>query len=298
MQPGSPAREELDSGSVIPMEQTSISVQFDQVLTTLQAPVREDLQIFLQGVRRRALRPADGGGEGFRESFRTSPAAYRYTAAGQRGPPRHRAGRPGRLRSQLRRPSSARSTTTRSSSRTWSPTCASSPARSPPRARRWSRRSHELPRALAEGRPALAKLNAAFPAAARLRARGAARGPGRQQGARTAQPVHRPASQPRLQAGAARPGQGPAPDDPAARAARPTPLPFLEEARALSSCFNNVVIPWGNTDDPRRPTASTRRRQVYKETGYGLTGIAGESRSGDANGQYFRVPPAAAPTRS
>jgi hypothetical protein len=30
---------------------------------------------------------------------------------------------------------------------------------------------------------------------------------------------------------------------------------------------------------------------VYKETGYGLVGISGESRSGDANGQYIRVQP-------
>jgi hypothetical protein len=52
-----------------------------------------------------------------------------------------------------------------------------------------------------------------------------------------------------------------------------------------------VIIPWsadevgnGQTDgagDPINP--------VYQETGYGLVGIGGESRSGDANGQYIRV---------
>ena len=30
-------------------------------------------------------------------------------------------------------------------------------------------------------------------------------------------------------------------------------------------------------------------RSVFEETAYGLSGIAGESRSGDANGQYIRV---------
>ena len=40
-----------------------------------------------------------------------------------------------------------------------------------------------------------------------------------------------------------------------------------------------------------RPPATRSRRSatVYKETAYGLAGIAGESRSQDANGQYIRV---------
>ncbi len=88
VQPGTPGAEELDSGDVIPLEQTSISVQFDQVLTSLQAPVREQLQVFLKefGTALCGENPPEGGcepgsgGEGFREVFRTSPAAYRYTA--------------------------------------------------------------------------------------------------------------------------------------------------------------------------------------------------------------------------
>ena len=40
----------------------------------------------------------------------------------------------------------------------------------------------------------------------------------------------------------------------------------------------------GSTDSSGDPISPT-----YKETGYGLVGIAGESRSGDANGQYIRV---------
>ena len=38
-----------------------------------------------------------------------------------------------------------------------------------------------------------------------------------------------------------------------------------------------------------RTTRTAQSGRVYKETGYGLVGIAGESRSGDANGQYIRV---------
>jgi hypothetical protein len=65
-------------------------------------------------------------------------------------------------------------------------------------------------------------------------------------------------------------------------------LPFLEQARALSSCFNNVVIPWSNTTIPNSDSDPPAGK-VYQETAWSLPGIAGESRSGDANGQEFRV---------
>jgi hypothetical protein len=71
-------------------------------------------------------------------------------------------------------------------------------------------------------------------------------------------------------------------------------IPFLHQSRALSSCFNEVIVPWSNktvpnstppSGDPSFPSPG----KVYQETGYGLAGISGESRSGDANGQYIRV---------
>ena len=62
----------------------------------------------------------------------------------------------------------------------------------------------------------------------------------------------------------------------------------MEQARALSSCFTHVVIPWSN-DSVVPVEVGHPVGKVYEETGYGLVGIAGESRSGDANGQYIRV---------
>jgi hypothetical protein len=63
-------------------------------------------------------------------------------------------------------------------------------------------------------------------------------------------------------------------------------IPFLHQSRALSSCFNQVIIPWSNShvNDPDFPTP-----KIYQETAYGLEGISGESRTGDANGQPVRV---------
>jgi hypothetical protein len=66
--------------------------------------------------------------------------------------------------------------------------------------------------------------------------------------------------------------------------------PFVAGLGALSGCFNNVILPWANdhvSADAAYPFADGTT--VYKQTAYGLSGVAGESRSGDANGQYVRA---------
>jgi phospholipid/cholesterol/gamma-HCH transport system substrate-binding protein len=47
--PGSPSADNLDSGSIVPVTQTSTAVQIDQVLTSLQSNTRTDLQKLLKG---------------------------------------------------------------------------------------------------------------------------------------------------------------------------------------------------------------------------------------------------------
>src|SRR5262249_31569374 len=47
--PGSPRAHELSSGDTIPITQTSTAVQLDQILTSLQAPDRANLQKLLEG---------------------------------------------------------------------------------------------------------------------------------------------------------------------------------------------------------------------------------------------------------
>ena len=49
IQPGSPSAPDLHDGGTIPVGQTADPVQFDQVLTSLQAPVRENLRATLFG---------------------------------------------------------------------------------------------------------------------------------------------------------------------------------------------------------------------------------------------------------
>lgn len=49
LKPGSPSAPELPDEGTIPITQTATAVQLDQILTTLQAPDRENLQRLLQG---------------------------------------------------------------------------------------------------------------------------------------------------------------------------------------------------------------------------------------------------------
>ena len=49
LDPGSPSAPDLDSGDTIPVSHTSTAVQFDEVLSALQSPVRGDLNRLLEG---------------------------------------------------------------------------------------------------------------------------------------------------------------------------------------------------------------------------------------------------------
>jgi phospholipid/cholesterol/gamma-HCH transport system substrate-binding protein len=285
LHPGSPGAPELDSGSVVPESQTSYSVQFDQVLTSLQAPVRENLQLFLREFGDALDRY--GGAKGFQESFRTSPAAYRYTAQVNEAllgeQPGDLAGFTSNLDIVARElnSDSAALQGLISNLNTVAGSFAADQA---------SLREAivELPRTLAAGRPALYKLNRAFPV---LRAFAREALPGVKSANKAldfANPwigqLRQLISKEELR-GLVNDLRPTIPDLAALSSAS---LPFLEQARALSSCFNNVVIPWSDTEIPNTDSDPAAAK-VYQETAYGLTGVAGESRSGDANGQEFRV---------
>jgi phospholipid/cholesterol/gamma-HCH transport system substrate-binding protein len=285
LHPGSPSAPELHSGSVIPETQTSSSVQFDQVLTSLQAPVRQDLQIFLKEFG--GALDKYGGAKGFQESFRTSPAAYEYTSQVNQALLGRQPGDLAGFVSNL--DVVARELNTNSSAlqglitnfNTVSGDFAAHQA---------SLRDAiiELPKALAVGRPALFHLNQDFPA---LRAFAREALPGvksANQALDYANPwigqLRQLISQNELRGLV----DDLRPTVPDLAALSNDSLPFLEQSRALASCFNNVVIPWSNTSIPNTDSDPAAAK-VYQETAYGFTGVAGESRSGDANGQEFRV---------
>jgi phospholipid/cholesterol/gamma-HCH transport system substrate-binding protein len=285
LHPGSPNAPDLNSGSTVTEDHTSYSVQFDQVLTTLQAPVRQNLQVFLKefgdGLDKY------GGAEGFQESFRTSPAAYRYTSEVNDA---LLGTQPGDLAGFVRNFGTVAAELNQNSSDLQGLVTNLDTVSGAFAASQQSLRDAiiELPRVLAVGRPALFKLNRDFPA---LRAFAREALPGTK-AANAALDYANPwigqlrqlISQEELRGLVEDLG----PTIPDLASLTNASLPFLEQSRLLSSCFDRVVIPWSDSNIPNNDSDPPAGK-VYEETAYGLVGVGGESRTGDANGQEFRV---------
>ena len=288
LQPGSPNAEEIKDGHTFPVNQTAYSVQLDQILTTLQGDVRTDLQIFLNQFGNALTKY--GGAKGFQELYRTSPEANRYTSQVNEA---FLGTEPGDLGGTIkgldrvvrglgRNEETLKDLVT--NFRIFSGSFAAEDVA-------LGQAIEELPNALEASRPAFANLNSSFPA---LRAFAREALPGVEstpETLRAATPfitqVRELVAKDELRGLVA----DLRPTIPKlARLSRES-IPFMDETRALSSCFNEVVIPWSQDTveplDPNYPHEAVGR--VFEETGYGLSGIASESRSGDANGQYIRV---------
>jgi phospholipid/cholesterol/gamma-HCH transport system substrate-binding protein len=282
--PGSPSAPELDEGETIPITQTSNSVQLDQVLSTLQADVRGNLQLLLRELGDAFQKY--GGAEGFRELYRSGGPAYKNTALVNEallGTEAHDLSRLVRnfdvvARALDKNEPQLKDLVTNLRTVTGSFAAEAAALRAA---------IAELPGVLRVARPTFANLNASFPFV-RAFAREAL------PGTRTA-PAAIDAATPfiaqlrRLVSRAELRGLTAdlRPTVPQLAKLARRQRPFMEQARALSSCFNRVTIPWGNDTIPDsffEPTGP-----IYKETGYGLVGLNGESRSGDGNGQLFRV---------
>jgi phospholipid/cholesterol/gamma-HCH transport system substrate-binding protein len=288
---GSPSAEEAEDGFTFPINQASNTVELDQILTTLQADVRRDLQTFLNQFGNALVEY--GGAEGFRELYRTSPPAFRHTAEVNEAllGTEH-----GDLRGMLRGMSRvfrglARNEEALGDLVTNLRIVTGSFARQD---LALGEAIEELPRVLEASEPAYANLNASFPT---LRAFAIEALPGVRTTPATIEAatpfvrqVRRLVSRPELR-GLVADLRPTVPH--LARLARQTES-FLQQSRQLSSCFNEVVIRWANdTVDPQTraggeyPHDPTGR--VFEVTGYGISGISGENRSGDANAHYLRT---------
>ena len=78
LETGSPSAPAMEEGDRIPYANTSAPVQLDEVLTSLQAPVRRDLQIALDQLG--GALANEGGTEGLREVARSAGGAAKQTA--------------------------------------------------------------------------------------------------------------------------------------------------------------------------------------------------------------------------
>jgi virulence factor Mce-like protein len=283
VEPGTPGAAEIEDGATIPINQTAVPVQFDQLLTSLQTDTREDLKTLLDEYGNALDK---GGAEAFNRSIPYWKPAYRDTAIvgeAMLGEERHDLSgyvdHFGATAAALdRNPVQLKSLITDFN------TTAAAFAREDDNLRA---AIAELPRTLSAAQPALAALNDAFPP---LRAFTADLRPGVRSSEATLDasiPLVRQlrglVSEDELRGLAA----DLRPTIPAlARLSRES-IPLSRQGRLMASCQNETILPWANdtVEDKQFPA----KGPVYSEAPKGFVGLAGESRTGDANGQWFRV---------
>jgi phospholipid/cholesterol/gamma-HCH transport system substrate-binding protein len=283
LHPGSPSAPTVGDGDTIPVNQTSAPVQIDQILGTLQTDTRKDLRRVLDEL---STGLGGQGGAGFNRSIPYWKNAYERGAIASDatlGILQHD------LSGYIKNAGATAEALDRNDVQLKSlitdfNTTAHAFA---VRDTDLSNAIAELPRTLRAGRPALASLNAAFPPLRRFirdfRPGVRSSGPALDASIPFAQQL-RLAVQPAELRGLVHDLR---PTVPALTQLQQATLPLYEQVRAASSCQNEVIQPWTHDkiDDPAFPTDRT----VYQESTKPLGGLAGESRSGDANGQWFRV---------
>ncbi len=283
LEPGSPSAPVVDEGHVFPINQASSPVQIDQLVTTLQTDTREDLKRLLGSL---STAYKGGGAAGFNRSQRFWKEAYRDSAIvndatlGQAD---------GDLSGYIKGAGA---------------TAAALDANAPQlkalitdlntTARAFAVKDDqlratltELPRTLRAGLPALKELNRAFPPVRRLvvalRPGTRSTGPAIDASLPFLRQARALVSTPELRGLTS--DLGPTVVS-LADLNRVTP-PLLLQGRSLAACQNEVVLPFTSDTIPDEQFPSSG--PVFQDAVKTLPGLAGESRSGDANGQWFRV---------
>ena len=283
LSPGTESSPELEDGGTIPVQQTAAPVQLGQIFAVLQKDTRENIR----SVFREYGSALEGeGAAGFNRSIPYWEEAYRDTALVQDatlGLGEHdlsdyvdSAGRV--ARGLDRSPEALRALITDFD------TAAGAFARE---ATNLETAIGELPRTIQAARPALQKLNEAFPAVRRLTAD--LRPTVRETGLTIdvsfpfIQQTRRLLSKAELR-GLVADLRPTVPD--LARLTRDT-VPLYEALRESAGCENELFDKFSNDTVPDPVFPATGK--IYEEAPKPLPSLAGESRSGDANGQYFHV---------
>ena len=283
LKPGTPSAPTLDDGDTIPVQQTATPVQLDQVLTALQSDTREDLRTLLYEY---STALGGQGAKGFNRSIPYWEPAYKNTAIvndallGQNE---------GDLRGWVRNMGATAQALDRNATALKSLVTDFNTT-----ARAFARESGnleaaiaELPRTLRAAQPALGALNAAFPSVRALVAdlRPAVRSSGPTIDATRPLLVQLRGlvSRPELRGLVA----DLRPTVPALAQLNRRTIPLYRQVSLAASCQNEVILPWSRDTltDPFFPA----KGKVFQEGVKWLPSISGESRSGDANGQWFRI---------
>ena len=283
LQPGSPSSPALGDGDVIPINQTSAPVQLDQILTALQTDTREDLKLLLREYSKSLEGP---GARGYRRSLKHWKPAYRDSAIvadATLGLLEHDLSEYARHATRVadaldRSPEQLKALITDFNTTARAFAVEDANLRSAVR---------ELPRTLRAARPALGALNDSFPSvralARELRPGVRSSEPAIDASTPLVRELRGLVSKPELR-GLVADLRGTIPS--LARLSQRT-VPLYEQVRLASSCTNEVILPWSHSkvvDPVFQPNGP-----VYEQAPKPWTGLSGESRSGDANGQWFRV---------
>ena len=290
LHPGSPGAPKAPGGYVFGMGQTAVSVQLDQVFSTLQADVRSNLQVLLHSLGDAFIKY--GGAKGFNTLYRTSGGAFKQSslvnAALLGTEPHDLSGFVRNLDSTVR----ALDTNRRdlqgliTNFRIVTGSLAAHD-------RDLARAVSLIPGTLDAARPAFAALNGAFPAV-RAFAREALPGVRSTPAALTASmpllhQLNGLLSKPELR-GLTHDLRPAIPD--LTRLTQRS-IPFLNQSRTFASCANQVLIPFmeSNLPDPDGDAANNglSNSKVYPQFAYASEGLGGISRAGDANGQPSRA---------
>jgi virulence factor Mce-like protein len=286
IQPGSPSSRELEDGSTVPITQTASAVTLPDILDVLDSDVRGDLQTFLHEYGTVALQ--GGGAKAFNRAIKSFEPAYRYGALTNdallgvdpdRDVQRLLRGQQRTFAALADNPEALKELVT--DLNTTAGAIASHDAE-------LAAAIPALRDTLRVGYPALGELNAALPTL-RTFAREAT------PGVRSSGPALAAAIPWITQArGLVQESElkGLARD---LRHATPSLVllntrlvPFLEQLRALSSCTNNVLVPFAESDIPSIEEGNSGH-SVRAQINRSFVGLAGESRVNDANTPVFHI---------
>jgi len=283
LRPGTPSTATMHDGDTIPIQNNTSPVQLDQILSVLQADTRKNLQTLIYEYAKGLEGP---GAAGFNASIKYWPKAYRDNAivnAATIGQNPHDLsgylqGAAGTAAGLDRDPQALQNLLTDFNTTAHAFAIQQSAL---------EQTIAELPRTLHAAQPALASLNNAFPSVRRFAAdfRPGVRssGPAIDASLPFVRQLRGLVSRPELRGLVA----DLRPTVPALAMLNNVTPAFLNQNRLFSSCQNHVVLPWSKltVPDPNFPSTGT----VFQEAPKPLVGLAGESRTGDANGLWFRV---------
>lgn len=286
--PGTPESPAVQSGHVFPIQQGREPVQFDQVLTSLQANTRKNLQTLINQYGKAVYL----GGKSYNSSIQYWAPAYKYTSVVTHD---MLGKRPNDLSTWIDKGGTVAAALSAHPQNlenliTDFNTTAASFARENTALQS---AVAELPRTLSAATPAFNALNAAFPPLERL---ATALIPGVQSAGPTIDASLPYITQLRL---LVQPSElrGLTSDlavtIPALARLTQETIPLMRnEVRPTSSCVVNDIYPWSQltiNDGVFSGKPGFPLRKVFQEAVDYLPGLAGESRAFDANGPYIRV---------